>query len=102
MSAVGGNDKAMAVGGEDGASTAEGIGCGAGWSGHNETVASIGGHKVVSHIKVGAEQGAALKEAVEADFVDNKGVNGMVRLIGKDMEEGAGLNGVAPSQKVGH
>ena len=101
VGAVGGDDKAMAVGREDGTSTAEGIGRGARGSGHDETIAGIGGHKVVVDIEVGAEKGAPLKETMDADLVDHEGVEGVARLVGDDMQEGARLDGIAAGQQVG-
>ena len=96
----GGDDQAAAVGREDGTSAAEGIGCGARGRGHNEAVAGIGGHEVVADIEVGAQQGG-VDEAVEVHFVECKGGVAVVGMVGSDIEEGAGLEGVAAGHEVG-
>ena len=101
VGAIGGDDEAVAVGGEDGAAAAEGIGRGARRGGHDEAVAGIGGHEVVVDIEVGAEEGAPFEEAVDADFVDDKGVEGIGGLVGDYMKERAGLDGVAAGKEVG-
>ncbi len=96
----GGDDEAAAVGREDGAATAEGVGSGACGGGDDDAVAGIGGHKVVGDKKVSAQQGCIV-EAVKADFVEGEGGEGVGAPVCLDMEEGAGLEGVAPGKEVG-
>jgi hypothetical protein len=98
---VGSDDEAMAIGGENGTATAERIGGGSGRSGHDKTVAGIGGYKVVVDKKVGAQECATLEKTVEADFVDDEGVNRIVGLVGNDMEKSSRLNGVTSGEEVG-
>lgn len=64
----GGDDEAAAVGGEDGSAAAEGVGRGARGGSHDETVARIGGHKVVVNKELGTHEGTVV-QSVEGDLV---------------------------------
>ena len=104
VGADGRDDEAAAIGCEDGAAAAEGVGGGAGGGGDDEAVAGVGGHEVAIDVEVGAQEGAVV-EAVEADLVEGEGgellADGLVVGTGGDVEEGAGLEGVAAGEEVG-
>ncbi len=101
VGADGCDDEASAVGGEDRSAAAEGVGRGTCGGGHNEAVTGVCADEVAVGEEVGAEEGAVV-EAVEADFVEGKGGEAVVALPCNHMEQGAGLDGVATSEEVGH
>ncbi len=69
MGGYGGDDKTATIGGENGTATAERIGGGTGGGGHYETVAGIGGDKVIVDKEVGAQQRSVVKP-MEADLIE--------------------------------
>ena len=95
----GGDDEAAAIGREDRTATTEGIGSRAGWGCHYETVAAIGGNKVVVDKEVSTQQ-RGIVEAMQADLVE--GDERILGRVGDYLKEGAWLKGIASAHDVGH
>ncbi len=91
------DDEAAAVGREDGAAAAEGVGGGAGGGSDDKAVGGVGGNEVARDIEVGAQQGGIV-EAMEAYLVEREESTGS--RIGRYLQEGAGLEGVAAAKDV--